>query len=80
MKRILVLGLIVFSGILNGASPDPEDAWFKTFYKTDNVERFDSFWKRVLPEKHLEIPNAVAPTVGFASQVLHRHPKPLSTA
>jgi tetratricopeptide (TPR) repeat protein len=75
MKRSLLLLLALISGVLHGASADNENAWLKRFYKTDAVDQFDGFWKKVVAEKHLENKNTVGPILGFASQVLHRHPE-----
>jgi len=75
MKRSLLLLLALISGVLHGASADEENTWLKSFYKTDAVDQFDGFWKKVVAEKRLENPNAVGPLLGFASQVLHRHPE-----
>ena len=67
--------MALLSSALSGAPDMAENIWLKTFYKTDEVTRFDEFWKKVVAEKTLENTNATAPTVGFASQVLHRHPE-----
>jgi tetratricopeptide (TPR) repeat protein len=75
MKRSLLLLLVLISGVLHGASADQENAWLKSFYKTDAVDQFDGFWKNVVAKKYLENRNTVGPILGFASQVLHRHPE-----
>ena len=75
MKRNLLLCLALFSSALFGAPDTAENIWLKTFYKTDDITRFDEFWKKVLAEKTLEKPNGIAPVVSFSSQVLHRHPE-----
>ena len=75
MRRTLFFLFALISGVLLGAPADPENVWFKSFYKTDAVDQFDGFWKKVVAEKRFENKNAIGPILGFASQVLHRHPE-----
>ena len=75
MKRSLLLFLVLISGVLHGASADQENAWLKSFYRTDAVDQFDGFWKNVVAKKYFENKNTVGPILGFTCQVLHRHPE-----
>jgi hypothetical protein len=56
------------------AAPDPQNDWIKHFYQTQDIGHFDGFWQSVVKNRLLENKNAVSPTIGFASQVLHRYP------
>lgn len=69
----LVLLTMPFASAL-GAVEDTYDVWLKHFYQTQDVSQFDGFWKMVIRERILENKNALPPTIGFASQVLHKYP------
>jgi hypothetical protein len=75
MKRVL---LALLAAVLAGparAATDPQNEWIKHYYQTQDVGHFDAFWQSVVKNQLLENKNAIAPTVGFASQVIHRHPE-----
>ena len=75
MRTFLVLCLALCLCPLRAAPDEVENRWMKSFYRTGDTAPFDAFWKKIVDEKLLENENAVAPTVSFVSQVLHRHPE-----
>ena len=75
MKRLVLALLTAVLASAASAAGDPQNEWIKHYYQTQDVGHFDAFWQSVIENRLLENKNAIAPTVGFASQVIHRHPE-----
>jgi len=68
-----VVVVLLLGGALR-ANDDADNIWFKHFYQTQDVARFDAYWNRVLAERWLSQRNVTPPLIGFVSQVVHRSP------
>ncbi|MDR1191101.1 MAG: hypothetical protein LBK60_05460 [Verrucomicrobiales bacterium] len=74
----LVCGLALSAVLCFGANADRDQQyndWMKTFYQTKDAQGFDGFWRNLVQEKWLENETAVAPIIGFVSQVLRQYPE-----
>ena len=71
--RAGVVAVLLLCGALR-AEDDADNTWFKHFYQTQDVARFDAYWNRVMTERWLSQRNVAPPLIGFVSQVVHRHP------
>ena len=74
-KPVLRFVLLILALRATGFANEQHDDWFKQFYKSQDVSKFDGFWKDMISEKRLENENQIAPLTGFTSQVLHLHPE-----
>lgn len=53
---------------------DDFSEWMMHFSQTQDIGKFDGFWRYTVDEKDLESPGHGAPLKGFFSQVFHKYP------
>ena len=58
-----------------GKPDDFYSDWAKGFYRTQDLSRFEGYWKFTLEKNGLEARNLVQPVLGFVNRVLHQHPE-----